>query len=363
MLGLPLLIDVRTLTSRTSTEVCDELEKTVAYLEALQTEGLPIGETSHIKRLHSDRAGEFTAPFFARFLGNHKSRHHSLTSDYDPQSNGTAERSVGLIKSLASRALAIAEPDSSYWSYAVRYASQSLLCHALQNQTEVFALWYYCGCSGLRSSRCKIPASQSITGRLLYFDHLNDQVSYILCPPGDDSIDPLVHRAGLPAKLPPAVNTDELAGPDPLPSSFDKPLRDPFFDNKLFKDPLDLDPLPSDSPPQLHDNDKSDDFAKDQERSRTYNDRQEEENDDFALFLRFTPLCLQNVHSPSCTFRPQTRPSLRQSLRMSKTALCPLLLQQNKVLHAFPLLLTKYLGATARREEVGLMLVGMNSTT
>ena len=46
-------------------------------------------------------------------------------------------------------------------------------------------------------------------------------------------------------------------------------------------------------------------------------------------------------------------------MRMSKTALCPLLLQQNKVLHTFPLLLTKYLGATARGEEVGLMLVGM----
>ena len=50
MPGLPLLIDVRTLTSRTSTEVCDELEKMVSFLEALQTEGFGIGETSRIKR-------------------------------------------------------------------------------------------------------------------------------------------------------------------------------------------------------------------------------------------------------------------------------------------------------------------------
>ena len=282
--GFPLLIDVRTLTSRTSTEVCDELEKMVAYLEALQTEGLPIGETSRIKRLHSDRAGEFTAPFFARFLGNHKSIHHSFTSGYDPQSNGTAERSVGLIKSLASRALATAELDSSYWSYAVRYASQSLLCHALQKKQRSLPFGTTVVAQVLGHRDVRFPSFRSITGRLLYFDHLNDQVSYILCPPGDDSIEPLVHRAGLPAKLPPAVNIDELAGPDPLPSSFDKPLRDPYFDDKLSKDPLDLDPLPSDSPPQLHDNDahndKSDDFAKDQERSRTYNDRQEEENDD-----------------------------------------------------------------------------------
>ena len=69
----------------------------------------------------------------------------------------------------------------------------------------------------------------------------------------------------------------------------------------MSKDPLDLDPLPSDSPPQLHDNDahndKSDDFAKDQERSRTYNDRQEEKNDDSDdddVLLEFS---LSEVHS------------------------------------------------------------------
>ena len=44
----------------------------VAFFEALQSEGFAIGEPSRIKRLHSDRAGEFTAPFFARFLANHR---------------------------------------------------------------------------------------------------------------------------------------------------------------------------------------------------------------------------------------------------------------------------------------------------
>ena len=119
MPGLPLLIDVRTWTSRTSTEVCDELEKMVSFLEALQTEGFGIGETSRIKRLHTDRAGEFTAPYFSRFLANHKSIHHSFTSGYDPQANGTPNRAVGLIKSLASRCLCTADLDHSYWSFAV----------------------------------------------------------------------------------------------------------------------------------------------------------------------------------------------------------------------------------------------------
>ena len=86
--------------------VCDQLERMTAYFESLEFEGfLPIGETFHIKRLHSDGAGEFTAPYFERFLSNHKSIYHTLTTGYDPQANGTAERSAGLIKSLAARAL------------------------------------------------------------------------------------------------------------------------------------------------------------------------------------------------------------------------------------------------------------------
>ena len=129
--GFLLLIDVLTLTSRASTEICDELEKMAAYLEALQTEGLPIGETSRIKRLHSDRVGEFTAPFFAplpRATVRTRITHLPLATTL---SNGTAERSVGLSISIT----ALPRPPKA---------------------KEVFAFWYYCGCSGLRSSRCKI---------------------------------------------------------------------------------------------------------------------------------------------------------------------------------------------------------------
>ena len=132
MIGFPYLIDVCSLTSRTSTEVCDELEKMAAFFELLQSEGFTIGETSTIKRLHSDRASEFTAPYFARFLANRKTIHHSFSSGYDPQANGTAERTFGLIKSLAARCLCAAKLDGTCWSYAVRYAAQSLRCNALQ---------------------------------------------------------------------------------------------------------------------------------------------------------------------------------------------------------------------------------------
>ena len=138
--GLPLLTDARPLTSRTSGEVCDALSQMVAFFEALQCEGFTIGETTRVKRLHSDRAGELTAPYFARFINNHQTIYHTFTSGYDPQANGTAERAVGLIKSLAARALATANLDSTYWSYSVRHASQCLLCHALQLRQRSYHL-------------------------------------------------------------------------------------------------------------------------------------------------------------------------------------------------------------------------------
>ena len=238
--GFPLLIDVRLLTTRTSTEVCDELEKMVAFFEALQSEGFAIGETSRIKRLHSDRAGEFTAPFFARFLANHRTIHHSFTTGYDPQANGTAERTVGLIKSLAARCLANASLDGSYWSFAVRYAAQSLLCRALQLKQKSLPFGTSVVAQVLGHRDVKFPTPRSLIGRLLFYDHINDQSSYILCPPEDDVSDPLVHKAGLPVRLPPGINIDDLAALQPLPDKVatteSPPLPQPSTDHN--SDPL-----------------------------------------------------------------------------------------------------------------------------
>ena len=78
--GFPLLIDVRLLSSRGSVEVCDALERMVAFFESLQSEGFTITDSSRVKGLHSDRAGEFTAPYFERFLTNHKGIYNAFTS-------------------------------------------------------------------------------------------------------------------------------------------------------------------------------------------------------------------------------------------------------------------------------------------
>ena len=263
MPGFPLLIDVRLLSTRTSTEVCDELEKMVAFFESLQSEGFAIGETCRVKRLHSDRAGEFTAPYFARFLANHKTIHHSFTSGYDPQSNGTAERSVGLIKSLAARCLKFAFLEPTYWSYAVRYAAQSLICRALQIRQRSLPFGSSVVALALGHQDIKFPQPRSITGRLLFWNHLHDQVSHILCPPEDDVSDPLVYRASLPTRLPPATDVDTLLDLQPLPSkkTFNRPLAS---NDDLDAKPKDLDPKPSvtfdlDKDDEEHEDDKDDD--------------------------------------------------------------------------------------------------------
>ena len=55
------------------------MEKMTAFFESLCFECLPITDSSRIKRLHPDRAGEFTAPYLQRYLHHHRSIHHTLT--------------------------------------------------------------------------------------------------------------------------------------------------------------------------------------------------------------------------------------------------------------------------------------------
>ena len=52
--GYPLLIDVRLLQTRTSAEVCHQLDVMVANFESLYFEDFPLNEAPRIWRLHSD---------------------------------------------------------------------------------------------------------------------------------------------------------------------------------------------------------------------------------------------------------------------------------------------------------------------
>ena len=172
----PLLIDARLLKTRTSVEVCAALERMTSFFQSLSFEGFEITDPPRIIRLHPDRARELTALYFQKFLSNHRSIYHTLTTGYDPQANGTAERSVGLMKALSARCLTTSGLPQEFWGYAVKYAAQSLLCSSLQRKqksppfgSQVIA----------QVRKVKYPEQRSITGRLLYWDHLQDQLSYL----------------------------------------------------------------------------------------------------------------------------------------------------------------------------------------
>ena len=78
----------------------------------------------------------------------------------------------------------------------------------------------------------KFPESRPLTRRLLYWDHLCDQVSYILCPPDTPDGDAMVDTAGRPLNLPLGMNLDDMAPQEPLPpilkKKFDKPLAENY---------------------------------------------------------------------------------------------------------------------------------------
>ena len=137
-----------------------------------------------------------------KFLAHRRGIYHTLTTGYDPQANGTAERSVGLIKALASRSLMTSGLDSECWSYAVRYAAQSLICASLQRPQRSPPFGSQVIAQALGHGMIKFPTERSVSGRLLFWDHLSDQGSCILCR--DDKHDELiVYRAGLPVLAPP----------------------------------------------------------------------------------------------------------------------------------------------------------------
>ena len=259
--GYPLLIDIRLLQTRTSVEVCHQLGKMIAFFESIDQEGIPITDMPRIRRLHSDRAGEFLSPYFENFMLQHRSiraishfdfRLQPSGEGYNPQANGTAERSVGLIKAIAGRALASAKLGPEFWSFAARFAAQSLLCYALQMQQKAPPFGCQVTAQPLGHLAVKFPYPRSVSGRLLFWDHLGDKVSYLLTPPSQDQDHYMVTRAGLPVKTPPNQEVKESHQP---PTSFPKPLRDNEAPTTVdldaaeaCDDPASAYPLPTDCP-------------------------------------------------------------------------------------------------------------------
>ena len=149
----------------------------------------------------------------------------------------------------------------------------------------------------------KFPDRRSITGRLLYWNHLEDQISYILCPPEGPDLDSFVYRAGLPVKLPPGINIDELPTIDPLPLSFTKPLARHDPTPMAARDPIDLDPSQDDSRNATVDERSSlpssfDRSLQEKEASDDHDHEPRNENDDDADDDVLVEYSLGELHSP-----------------------------------------------------------------
>ena len=237
-----------------------------------------------------------------------RSTYHSFTSGYDPQAKGTAERGVGLIKCLSARALVTPHLDVSYRSYAVRYAAHSLLCNSLLLRQRSSPFGCTVVAQMLNRKDARFPESRAITGRLLFWDRFHDQVSYILChlTLRTLTLSPIRQPAGLPARLPPKVDIDDLTGRSSLPSTFDRPLQDRNFEDRMI--------LTISTRRRIRRGVAAGTTMTTMKTKTTMSLLS-------TLSLRLTQFSLRIVHSLFFTYLPKIRPGRMQSTRSSKTML------------------------------------------
>ena len=150
------------------------------------------------------------------------------------------------MKALSARCLTTSGLPQEFWSYAVKYAAQSLLCSALQKKQKSPPFDSQVIAQVLNHKKVKYPEQRSISGRLLYWDHLQDQLSYLLCPSEEEDGEPTVQRAALPVLAPPET-------PQPK-ATFGTPLK-----NENPGHPVDLDMDDMVVPDEKHEEEEEDD--------------------------------------------------------------------------------------------------------
>ena len=242
MEGYPILLHAKMLKTRGAAEICARLGEMLAFFEGLDSEGFHIyPDQPRVRRIHSDRAKEFVTRPFQEFC-TQKGIRLTTTAGYEPQSNGTAERAVGLIKSVASRCLHHAQLPHCCWNFAVQYAAQCFLLSALQQRQISPPFGSPVVAQVVNPKGERFPEGKSIEGRLLFWDHMHDKSSFLFVP--DDSEDDFhVIRAKTPTITPPLVPDAppvppvdaEAPVPEPLPAL----LPDPNDDDVIVEFDLD----------------------------------------------------------------------------------------------------------------------------
>ena len=188
----PLLISARGLATRTSVEVTTALGEMVDELEDYDLIELPLSNGKRIVKVQSDRACEFESRNFAEFC-RARGLTSSVTKDYDPAANGTAERVIRLIKTGLRKLLAATAFPKASWGYLLRHLVQSYFLAAIGREQVSIPLGTLVIARTLAPRPS--PEQRGVVGRLLFHDHLHDGSSYLLM---DDD----VVRCGYPVACP-----------------------------------------------------------------------------------------------------------------------------------------------------------------
>jgi len=93
---------VRTIRTKEQGEVLGAMEEIIVEIEGASLAGIPYG--GRVKRVHTDRGTEWLNRSFQTRM-QERGISHTTTRGYSPQSNGTAERFVGILKTIGRRLL------------------------------------------------------------------------------------------------------------------------------------------------------------------------------------------------------------------------------------------------------------------
>ena len=182
-------------------------------------------EGAKITRILSDQGSEFVNQEFethARLRGIHL----ATSPAYQPQSNGVAERMVGLAKQCTRRLLLASRLPDIYWSYAMRFAAEMLRHRALGFTWNLPAFGEEVGMWRSQDKKLIKSAQQrGAIGRLIEVTPWQNGTTSLIAK-GSDLQDPEIIHGLQPKTV--AVDCLRLAAPRTVPEGWTKPALDVF---------------------------------------------------------------------------------------------------------------------------------------
>ena len=176
-----------------------------------------------INRILSDQGSEFVNQEFethARMRGIHL----ATSPAYQPQSNGVAERMVGLAKQCTRRLLLASKLPDIYWSYAMRFAAELLRHKALGFPWNMPAFGEEVGMWRSQDKKLiKSAQSRGAIGQLIEVNPWQNGATLLIAK-GSDLQDPEI----IPGLQPKTVAVDclRLSEPPLIPEGWTKPALD-----------------------------------------------------------------------------------------------------------------------------------------